>query len=104
MAVRLLGRPDGAELLADGPYRGAEPVQQPLGGVGIGRGGEVEVVAQAAQQGVAHRTAHQVELLAGFVEQRAQLVDHRCDAQQLIHRVTLGNRQGLRRIGHESRV
>ena len=51
--------------------------------VGVGVGAEVEVVAEPAEQRVAHRTADQVQLVAGRGEPAAQLVGDRGDAQQL---------------------
>jgi hypothetical protein len=58
--------------------------------LGPGGGGEVEVVAQDAEQRVAHRPPDEVDLVAGLGEQPAQVVDDGSDAQQLVHRVGLG--------------
>ena len=61
----------------------AQPLTQPLGGLGACGGGEVEVVLQPAEHRVADRAADQGDLLAGRREAGAELVDHRRDPQQL---------------------
>ena len=45
-------------------------------------GAEVEIVAESAEQGVPHRTADQVQLVAGAGEAAAQLVGDRGDPEQ----------------------
>src|SRR5699024_5789457 len=49
--------------------------QDRLGVLGPGGGGEVEVRARASQHRVAHRAAHQGELMAGGLEPPPELVD-----------------------------
>ena len=73
-----------------------QPPQQPLGLVGPGRGGEVEVVVGAAEHRVAHRAADQRQLVPGLGEQRAQRVEHRRDP------VELGAHRALD-VGHPQR-
>ena len=82
---------DGAELLADRPDRRGEPPQQRLDVVGPGGGGEVQVVAEPAEQRVADAAADQVQLVPGRGEQLAQPVDHGGDPDQLGHRVALAS-------------
>src|SRR5699024_6719614 len=78
------------ERRADGPRRRREPGEQVGGDVRHRRGGEVQVVAEAAQQRVAHRSTHEVEALAGLVEEVAELVDDAGYPQQLFDGVLLG--------------
>ena len=58
--------------------------------LGVGVGAEVEVVAEPAEQRVAHRAADQVQLVAGGGEPAAELVGDGGDAQQLGDGVALG--------------
>ena len=58
-------RADGAERAAHVPHRVDPAGEQLLGLLGAGGGGEVEVVLEAAEHGVAHGSADQGELLAG---------------------------------------
>jgi len=67
--------------------------------VGGGGGGEIEVVPQLAEQGVADGTADQEDLVSGLGEQATQIVDDGRNAQELAHRVGLGFGQ----TGHEAR-
>ena len=62
-------------------------------------GGEVEVVLEAAEHRVAHRAADQGQLLAGFGEAPAQLVDDRSDPGQLLTHAALDLDDGQRRQG-----
>ena len=61
--------------------------------VGVRVGGEVEVVAEPAEQRVAHRTADQVQLVAGGGEPAAELVGDRRDPQQFGDGAALGGGQ-----------
>ena len=45
-------------------------------------GAEVEVVPESAEQGIPHRTAHQVQLVTGADEAAAQLVGDRGNPEQ----------------------
>ena len=61
----------------------AQPRSRPWTCLGPGVGGEVEVVAEPAEQGVAHAAAHEREVVAGRLEPAAELVGHRRHPQQL---------------------
>ena len=91
-----LQRPHGAERDADVPQRVRPAAEQPLDHLGEGVGGEVEVVAEPAEQGVAHAAPHQGEVMTGVLEASTELVGDRCDPQQLTHRAPLGLGQGVR--------
>jgi hypothetical protein len=75
----------------------AQPLEQPLGLVRAGRGGEVEVVVRPAEHRVAHRAADQRELVTGRGEPLAELVDHRRDPVQLRRAAGPPTRTGRRR-------
>ena len=68
---------EGAEVAAHVPDRaaGRPLLEDRLGVVGAGGGGEVQIGAGASQHRVPHRAAHQRELVPGGLEQPAQLVD-----------------------------
>ena len=68
----------------------AQPLSSRSVCVRVGVGAEVEVVAEPAEQRVAHRTADQVQLVAGGGEAAAQLVGDRGDAEQFGDGVALG--------------
>ncbi len=72
-AVTILLGADGAELDAGVPQRVGPRPQQLLQLFGPRVGGEVQVVAQPPQHGVAHRTADQIELVSGASEHAAEL-------------------------------
>ncbi len=57
---------DRAEVAADVPDGVGPSLHQPLGDLGAGRGGEVEVEVLAAEHRVANRTTDQGDLLAGL--------------------------------------
>ena len=90
------------------------PPQELLDHLGTGVGGEVEVVAEAAEQGVPHRAADQGELVAGSREPLAELVRDGRHAEQLLDGQPLGvaqraadgrrDRRLRRGDGHGSRV
>ena len=60
---RTLAATDRAERATHVPHRVRPAREQPLGGLGPRRGGEVQVVLQPAEHRVAHRTTDQRELL-----------------------------------------
>ena len=62
--------------------------------LGLGVGGEVQVVAEPAEQRVAHRAADQVQLVPGRGEPAAEFVGDGGDAQQLVHGTALGVSRG----------
>ena len=66
---------DRAELLADVPVGGAPRGEQPLGLLGTGGGGEVEVVAHLAEEGVTDRAADERQLVSGVGEGGPELED-----------------------------
>ena len=68
-----LRRPDRAERDPDVPHGVGPAVDELEHPLGTRVGGEVEVVAQPAEQGVAHRSAHEGQLVPGHREQLAQL-------------------------------
>ena len=78
----------------------AQPLSSRSVTSGTGRRGEVEVLLEPAQHRVAHRPADQGDLLAGRLEAGAELVDHRCDPEQLLDgaALDLAHLQGL--VGH----
>ena len=84
LAVTDLG-PDGAELPADGPHRRGESAQQGLDVIRPGRGGEIQVVLQSAEQGVADAAPDQIDLVPGGGEQLAEPIGDGGDPQQLGH-------------------
>jgi hypothetical protein len=86
-------RPDRPETLAGRPRPVRPALDQRLDGIRVGVGREVEVVAEATQQRVAHRAAHQIELVARLREPHAQLVDDGGDPQQLLDGPALDTRQ-----------
>ena len=71
----------------------AQPLHHRERLLGVGVGAEVEVVAEPAEQRVAHRAADQVQLVPGVGEPAAQLVGDRGDAQQLGDGAALGGGQ-----------
>ena len=83
--VAVLERPDGAERDARRPRASRPSPEQALHVLGPGVGGEVEVVAEPAEQGVAHGATDQGQVVPGRREPAAQLVGHRGDPQQLAH-------------------
>ena len=72
----------------------AQPCDHSQRLVRVGVGGEVQVVAEPAEQRVAHRPADQVQLVAGRGEAAAELVGDGRDPHQLGHRAALGGGQG----------
>ncbi|EUA37214.1 polynucleotide adenylyltransferase/metal dependent phosphohydrolase domain protein [Mycobacterium avium subsp. avium 2285 (R)] len=89
-AAVALADADGAELDSGVPQVVGPPPQDLLHLVGARVGGEVQVGAQPAQQGIAHRTADEVELVARGVERRTQLTQHR---RMLVERDRGGGQQ-----------
>ena len=85
---------DGAEGDAHVPEVIRPSSEQLLDHLRAGIGGEVEVVAQAAEQRVADRATDQGELVSGCSEALAELVSDRCHAQQLLHGEPLGVVEG----------
>ena len=63
----------GAELDAGFPDAVGPPPHDLLHLVGAGVGGEIQIGAQSAQEGVAHRTTDQIQLVARRVERRTDL-------------------------------
>jgi hypothetical protein len=102
------GEADRAELGAGGPGRLGPAGDDAQRLVGPGAGGEVEVVTEPAEQGVAYRTADEVQLVTGGGEAPAGLVGDGGDAYELAHRSALsvgqrGGRGDLRfGLGHRS--
>ena len=80
---RSLAAADGAEGATHVPDGVGPAGQQPLGRVGPGRRGEVEVVLVATDHRVADRAADQRQLLAGVGEAGAELVDDGTDPVEL---------------------
>jgi hypothetical protein len=87
---RALAAADGAERPADVPGGVGPAGEQPLDLVGAGRRGQVEVVVPSPQHRVAHRAAHQGQLVPGIGEARSQLVDDGRDPVELGGHVALG--------------
>ena len=78
----------------------AQPLASALHLLGARVGGEVEVVAEATQQGIAYGTPDQVERVPGVGEPPAEVVGDRRDAQQLGEGSTL--RLAQRVVGRAS--
>lgn len=89
-AAVALADADGAEFDSGVPQVVGPPPQDLLHLLGARVGGEVQVGAQPAQQGIAHRTADEVELVARGVERRTQLAQHR---RMLVERDRGGGQQ-----------
>ncbi len=103
-----LDQADGAEGDARVPGRLGPALDQRQHLLGPRVGGQVEVVAEPAEQGVAHRSAYQVQGVSRGGEPGAQLDRHRRHPDQLADRVLLRRGQqrgGLgRRGGHGRRA
>ena len=91
---------DGPEGPADVPHGLGPALDQALGDLGGGRGGEVEVVLEPPEHRVADGTADQRDLLTGCGEASAELVGDGRDARQLRDhaRLDVADQQGL--LGH----
>jgi hypothetical protein len=65
-------------------------------------GGEVEVVTEPAEQGVADRPPDEVQFVAGRSEALPEFVGDRRDPQQFVHGTVLRLREFAAYVGHRS--